>query len=57
MDLLQIKIYLANHGITKWIYQWKEERKEKKIRAMSDEEYAMADKETLLMGVPSGKKK
>ena len=40
MDLLQIKIYLANHGITKWIYQWKEERKEKKIRAMSDEEYA-----------------
>lgn len=40
MDLLEIKIFLAQHGITKRIHQWKESRRENKINSMTDEEYA-----------------
>jgi len=40
MTLLDIKIYLSEHGITKKIYQLKQQRKEDKINRMSDEEFA-----------------
>jgi len=40
MTLLDIKIYLSEHGITKKLYQIKERHKENKINSMTDEEYA-----------------
>ncbi|MDD6203117.1 MAG: ATP-grasp fold amidoligase family protein [Lachnospiraceae bacterium] len=40
MSLLAIKQYLSEHGITKYLYEWKYNRKENKINRMTDEEYA-----------------
>lgn len=40
MNLLVLKQYLSEHGITKKIYEIKKQRKIDKINSMSDEEYA-----------------
>lgn len=40
MDLLTVKKYLSEHGITKKIYEYKHQREIDKINSMSDEEYA-----------------
>lgn len=40
MNLLVLKQYLSEHGITKKIYEIKNQRKIDKINSMSDEEYA-----------------
>lgn len=40
MNILTIKQYLSEHGITKKIYEIKHQRKIDKINSMSDEEYA-----------------
>lgn len=40
MNFLDVKIYLANHGITKKLYEIKDRHRINKINSMTDEEYA-----------------
>lgn len=40
MTILQIKQYCSEHGITKYLYEYKQRKKKEKINRMTDEEYA-----------------